>query len=139
MESTRSPKRYSKEFDSQSVRIFHKIAGLAVLAGAAGSLGFTLYTSRNNTSVWLILLFVGWVVSPYIGLLLVNIVSNRWPLLERLSLYGLMLLVTVGSLVMYSGWWNPPGATPAFVFLMVPLLSWFVMGLAVLIALFRPR
>jgi len=115
------------------------MAVLTVLAGAALSLGFTVYTGRNNNSVVLLLLFVGWVVSPFIALLLVNIVAKRWSLLERLSLYGLMLLVTLGSVIMYSGLWGPAGAKPAFVFLVVPLLSWLAMGIAVLTAAFRPK
>jgi len=139
MKSITLRKSYPKESDSRTVSVFHKIAVLTVLAGAAASLGFTLHTGRNNDSVLLLLLFVGWVVSPFIALLLVNIVAKRWSLLERLSLYGLMLLVTLGSLVMYSGWWSPAGAKPAFVFLVVPLLSWLVMGIAVLIAAFRPK
>jgi len=46
-----------------------------VLAGAVGSLGFTLYTGRNNKSVLLIVLFFIWVPSPFIGLLVANVVT----------------------------------------------------------------
>jgi hypothetical protein len=139
MEPIKPPKVSSSKSDSKSARLFHKIAVLTVLAGAAGSLGFTLYTGHNNNSVLLILLFVGWVVSPFIALLLVNAVANRWSLVERLALYCLMLFITLSSLAMYSGLWSPTGAKPAFVFLIVPLLSWFTMGIAILIAAFRPK
>ena len=139
MESLKSPKVYTGKTDNKPIKLFHKIAVLAVLAGAGSSLGFTIYTGRHNSSFILILLFAGWVVSPFIALLLVNVVTRRWSLLERLTLYSLMLLITLGSLVMYSGLWIPQGAKPAFVFLIVPLISWFVMGIALMTAAFRPK
>jgi hypothetical protein len=138
MESTKSPKARPKKVDSKPIRLFHKIAVLTVLAGGGGSLGFMLYTGRHNDSVVLKLLFAGWVLSPFIALLLVNAVAQRWSLIKRLTHYSLMLLITVGSLVIYSGVWSPPAAKPAFVFLVVPLISWMLMGIAILIAAFRP-
>ena|SRR5882757_3696830 len=125
--------------DSKSVRLFHKVAVLSVMAGAGASVGFTVYTGRNNSSVVLIVLFVGWVLSPYITLLLVNAAGYRWSVIKRLSLHGLMLLITIGSMVLYSGLWTVPGAKPAFVFLIVPLISWLLMGTAILIAASLPN
>jgi len=107
MESLNSTKGYTGKNDNKPIRLFHKLAVLTVLAGAGSSLGFTIYTGRHNSSFILILLFAGWVVSPFIALLLINVVTGRWSLLERLTLYSLMLLITVGSLVMYSGLWIP--------------------------------
>lgn len=123
----------SAKTERKSVQFFHKVAVLSVMAGAGASVGFTIYSGRNNDSVWLILLFAGWVMAPFIALLLVNTVGNRWSVPSRVSLYTLMVAVTVGSLVMYSGIWRVPGTKPAFAFVVVPLLSWFVMGMAVLI------
>jgi hypothetical protein len=109
-----------------------------VMAGAACSLGFTLYTGRNNSSVPLILIFSGWVVSPFIALLLINIITKRWQVFNRLILYGLMVSLTVGSMVIYSGLWSPPGAKTAFVFLVVPLLSWSMIGMILLATKLSP-
>ena len=135
----RSTSAMPRKTDSRPVRIFHKIAVLSVMAGAGASVGFTVYTGRFNSSVVLIVLFVGWVLSPYIALLLVNTVANRWSVTKRLALHSFMLIVTLGSLVMYTGLWTLPGAKPAFVFLIVPLLSWFLMASAVLIAASLPN
>jgi hypothetical protein len=139
METINTPSLRRTKPDSTSVRLFHKIAVLTVLAGAGASVGFTIYTGRDNSSFLLILLFVGWVLAPFIAFLLVNVVATRWSVLKRLTLHSLMLLVTIGSLVMYSGLWSVPDAKPAFVFLIVPLLSWFFMGTAVLIAATMPN
>ena len=125
--------------DSTSVRLFHKIAVLSVMAGAGASVGITVYKGRQNSSILLILLFVGWVLAPYIALLLVNVVASRWSAMKRLALHGLMLIITLGSLVMYSGLWTVPDTKPAFAFLIVPLLSWFLMATAVAIGATLPN
>ncbi|HEV8514567.1 MAG TPA: hypothetical protein VGQ59_14895 [Cyclobacteriaceae bacterium] len=138
MEPTKPSKANLKNNDSKTIRFFHTLAVLMVLAGAGASIGFTVYTGRNNPSVVLILLFAGWVVSPFIALLLINAVSRRSELFNRLILYSLMVFLTVGSIVIYSGLWSPPGAKTAFVFLVVPLLSWSLMGTILLAARLSP-
>jgi len=138
MEPIKSPRVNPKNTDSKSVRFLHTIAVLMVLAGAASSLGFILYTGRNNPSVVLILLFSGWVVSPFIALLLINVITKRWQLFNRLILYHLMVIITLGSIIIYSGLWSPPAAKTAFVFLVVPLLSWTLTGLILLAAKLSP-
>jgi hypothetical protein len=138
MEPKKTPRVKVKNVDSKSVRVLHAIAVLMVLAGAAGSLGFTLYTGSHNPSVVLVLLFAGWVVSPFIALLLINVITKRWEVFDRLVLYGLMVMLTIGSMVIYSGLWSPPNAKTAFVFLVVPLLSWSFMGMILLAASLSP-
>jgi hypothetical protein len=137
MEPTK-PTRANPKNDSGTIRFFHTIAVLMVLAGAGASIGFTVYTGRSNPSLVLILLFTGWVVSPFIGLLLINAVSRRSEVFNRLILYSLMMLITLGSLIVYSGLWSPPGAKTAFVFLVIPLLSWSLMGTILLAAKLSP-
>ncbi len=133
------PSRNSRKADSRFVHLFHRIAVLMVLAGAAGSLGFTIYAGRHNSSAVLAVLFYGWVLSPFVTLLLVNAVVHRKSTLERLALYTLMVLITLGSLIVYSGMWSPPNAKPAFVFLMIPLLSWLFMGIGFLVSTSMPN
>ena len=110
------------------------MAVVVVLAGAGISLGLMLHAGRNNKSVLLILLFVVWVLSPFIALLVANVVSKRWSVLTRVTLYSLMLILTLGSLVSYSGTLSPPGTKPAFVFLVVPLISWLLLAIVIPIA-----
>jgi len=130
--------RVNQNNDSKTVRILHTIAVLMVLAGAGASIGFTIHTGRNNPSILLILLFTGWVVSPFIALLLINVVSRRSEPFNRLILHSLMILITLGSVILYSGLWSPPGAKTAFVYLVGPLLSWSLMGTILIAAKLSP-
>jgi hypothetical protein len=115
------------------------VALVVLLVGAGGSLDLTLQAGRNNHSVLLRVLFACWVLSPFIALLVANLISIRWSLLTRRALYFLMLVLTLGSLACYSGALSPPGTKPAFVFLIVPLISWLLLATVLPIAASRSR
>ncbi len=100
---------------------------IVVLVGAAGSLGLMFNAGRNQKSILLIALFTIWVLSPFIALLVANVISKHWSILTRMTLYFLMLFITLGSLISYSGALSPPGTKPAFKFLIVPLISWLLL------------
>lgn len=102
------------------------MAVTVLLVGAVGSVGLVLKAGRH-TPVLLLVLFVGWVLSPFMALLVANRFSKRWPVSTRVAIYCLMLVVTLASLVGYSGAFNLPGTKPAFIFLVVPLISWLLM------------
>lgn len=121
-----------KYFTLSLLRIVALTAGLA---GAVGSFSFVLHTGRNNDSVLLVLLFVAWVLSPFIALFVANLVSMRWPAFTRVILYCLIIFLTVGSLVFYSGALRPVGTKPAFVFLAVPLMSWILIAIVLPISI----
>ncbi len=111
------------------------VATIALLAGAAGSVWFTLQVGRHNRSVILMGMFLVWVLSPFVGLLFANMASSRWNARTRAVLYSLMLFVALGSLAIYGyAAWGPPMAKPAGVFLMVPLASWLLMAIMVPLA-----
>src|SRR6266446_8409199 len=74
--------------------LLHAVALIAVLAGAGGSVGLMLWVGHRNPSRVLLGLFVIWVLSPFIALLLVNMVSKRWSVITRATLYGVMLILT---------------------------------------------
>lgn len=110
-----------------------RITALIVLfAGAIGSLVLMFNSGRNQKSILLIVLFTGWVLSPFIGLFIADMISKRWLSKTRLTIHWLIILIALASLVFYSGALNVPGTKPAFKFLIVPLISW------VLILLFVP-
>jgi hypothetical protein len=100
------------------------IALIVLLAGAAGSLLFMFNAGRNQSSIVLIVLFTGWVLSPFIGLAIADIISKHWLTKARVTIYLLIILITLASLIFYSGALNVPGTKPAFKFLIVPLISW---------------
>ena len=108
------------------------VAMIAVLAGAAGSIGLTLRVGHRNSSWILLVLFGIWVLSPFIALAWANLVSKRWTVLGRTTLYSVMLVLTLGSLAIYGDVaFGPPRAKPASVFLVVPLASWLLIAIVV--------
>ena len=119
----------------ESLDLLRATALPAVLAGAVGSVGLMLYAGRRNNSRLLLVLFALWVLSPFVALVLGNMVSNRWPARIRATLYGLMLVLTVGSLAFYGAVaLGPPRAKAAFVFVVVPPVSWLLIAIVVSIA-----
>jgi len=117
-----------------SLRSLQIIAFLAALAGAIISLIFTLHAGQKNKSVFLPLLFVIWVESPYVALIFANAKFRNYPTKRRIVLYVWMILLSIASLIGYSGILSPADAKPAAVFLIVPLISWVAFGIVILIS-----
>ena len=108
---------------------------IAVLAGAAGSLGLMFRAGRRQNSKILLILFAIWVLSPFIALVGANVVSKRWPILTRAALYSVMLVLTLCSLAIYGEVaFGYATAKVGFVFLVVPLMSWLLIAIVVPIA-----
>ena len=111
--------------------IFDKIAMIFLWVGTLASLSFVFYTGRNNASILLRLLFAIWVISPFIGLLVLRVVSKRWSVITRGILNCLILVISLGSLLGYSGVLNSAKTKPAFVFLVIPLISWLLIAVLI--------
>lgn len=120
--------------DGRFLGLLHTVALTAVLAGAVGSVALMLWVGHRNPSRLLLALFVIWDLSPFVALLLAGIVSKRWSVLTRATLYGVMLIITLGSLALYGDVVLRPRSQPAFMFLVVPPGSWLLMMIAVPIA-----
>ncbi len=118
-----------------------RAAGPIVLAaGAAGSLGLMLYAGRHQNSRILLVLFAAWVLSPFMAAVLTNVVSQRGAVLNRATLNVTTLVIAVGSLAIYGDVaFGHTKAKIGFVFLMVPLASWLLIAVVVLIAALVPR
>jgi hypothetical protein len=94
-----------------------------------------LHAGHRNPSRLLLVLFALWVLSPFIALVLANMVSKRWSVLTRATLYTVMLVLTVGSLAIYGDVaLGPPRTKAAFVFVVVPPASWLLIAIVVPIA-----
>ena len=109
------------------------IALIVALVGAVGSLYFMFNAGRKQNSIILLALFTAWVLSPFVGLFISNKISSRWTVPARASLYWLMIILAIGSLVAYSGAFNTPKTKNAFIFLIFPLISWFLVVIVFLI------
>ncbi len=115
-----------------------RVAGIiAVVVGAAGSIGLTLRAGHRNNSLVLLMLFGVWVLSPFVALAVAYMISRDWPVLTRATLYTLTLVLTLGPLAIYGDVeLGPPRAKPAFVFLVVPLASWLLIAIVLPAAAF---
>ena len=124
-----------------SLGLLHAAGLIAVLVGAVGSVGLMLHAGRNNPSRLLLVLFVLWVLSPFIVLVLANMVSKRWSVLTRATLYCVTLVITLGSLAIYGELVvvKPPGSANAFLFVVVPPGSWLLLAIVVPTAAFISR
>jgi len=120
--------------DGGFLSLLRAVALIAVVAGAAGSVGLMLWVGHRNPSWVLLGLFVIWDLSPFTALVLADIVSKRWSVLTRATLYVVMLILTLGSLAFYGDVVWRPRPQPAFMFLVVPLGSWLLMTIVVPIA-----
>jgi hypothetical protein len=66
---------------------------------------------------------------------LANMVSKRWSVLTRATLYTVMLVLAVGSLAIYGDVaLGRPRTKVAFVFVVVPPASWLLIAVVVPIA-----
>lgn len=121
--------------ESGFLDVLRSAALLAMLAGAVGSVGLTLYAGRRNDSRILMVLFALWVLSPFMALILANAVSKRWSAHIRATLYSVTLVLTLGSLAIYGiVALGPPRGKAAFVFVVVPAASWLLIAIVVPIA-----
>lgn len=111
----------------QASNVLRRSALWFALAGAAISLGLTLWTGRRNSSLVLPLMFMVWVASPFAGLIWFHRLAKSWAAARQFDLYALMHVVSVGSVVAY--------ATAVFLmhltrqagpFLAVPAASWLI-------------
>ena len=114
--------------------LLRKVALCAVAVGAVGSFGLMLRAGRHSPR-FLLVLFVIWVLSPFVALAWANVRSQRWANITRATLYCVTLILTLGSLSAYGNLIKPPtGSARAFVFVAVPPASWLFMVIAVPIA-----
>lgn len=106
------------------------VARFALAAGAAGSVLLMTRAAARQRSLLLILLFTGWVLSPFLALALANLRSAAWQPTARTTLYGAMLGVTFISLSVYAMQALLPGMKAGFIYLVVPGACWILIAMA---------
>jgi len=120
--------------DGGLLGLLRAVALVAVVAGALGSFGLMLWVGHRNPSRVLIVLFAIWDLSPFVALLLADMVAKRWSVITRTTLHIVMLVLALISLALYGDVVLRPRSQPAFMFLVVPLGSWLLMTVVVSIA-----
>ena len=93
------------------LRFLREVSLGAVVAGAVVSVGLMLRAGRSTPSL-LLVLFVIWILSPFVALTWAIIVSKRWSVLTRATLYCVTIIITLGSPTIYGGVISPPAGSP---------------------------
>jgi hypothetical protein len=106
------------------------VARAALIAGAAGSVVLMMRAGSRQRSLALIMLFTGWVISPFLALAIANIRSARWQPMTRSALYGAMIGVAFISLSVYALQALLPGMKAGFIYLVVPAACWVLIAMA---------
>lgn len=129
------PNNVNERMPNGFLSVLRTIALITVVVGAIGSLGL-MFRAGQHTPRFLLVLFTLWVLSPFVALFWANIVSKRWFVVTRVTLYCVTFLVTLGSLVIYSKLVDirPAGSANAFLFVIVPPASWVFIAIVVSIA-----
>jgi hypothetical protein len=110
--------------------VVRSVALSAALAGAVGSAALLLRGGQRNPSRLLMTGFSLWVLSPFAVLVLASLISKRWSTRTRATLYVLMLGLSVASLIIYgNAIFGPPKPQGAFWFVLLPPLSWLLIGI----------
>lgn len=103
---------------------------VALVAGAVGSLGLWIHAAQHPPPL-IIVLFVVWVLSPFVILGMGHVVAKRWALSTQTALYWGTLLVTVASIATYADdAVAHRTAHAAFVYVAVPPASWLASAVA---------
>ena len=112
--------------------VLRAVSLVAVVAGAVGSLGLMLRAGQRTPRL-LLVLFIIWVLSPFAALIWANMVSKRWSVVTRATLYCVTLAISLGSLAIYDEIvvLRPQGSANAFLFVIVPPASLVLMAIAV--------
>lgn len=107
---------------------------IAMAVGIAGSMGLFLHAGQRTPRLLLVGMAI-WMLSPFTILGWANLISKRWPALVRTTLYWLMIVVPLCSLFVYGD--DALGhrrAQAAFVYVIVPPVSWWLTAIALSIA-----
>jgi hypothetical protein len=107
------------------------VALIVVAAGTIASEALVIRAGGRSQPV-LSVLFIIWILLPFVALAWANVVSKSWLAPVRISLYFTTIVIALGSLAFYGGVILPRAGSPrAFVFVMGPLASWAVMLIVV--------
>jgi uncharacterized membrane protein len=122
--------------DKNSLGGLRSAALVAVVLGGIGSIGLLRHAQQHPPPL-VIVGFVIWVLAPFVILGGANLLSSRWPVSVRKTLFIVTVLVAITSLGIYfDDNLAHRTAKPAFVYVATPpatvLLSALVVGVALL-------
>jgi len=133
----RATKASQEKPEGKLFRSLQTVALIALVVGTIGSLAI-MFREGQDTPRFMLVLFTIWVLSPFAALFWANMVSKRWSVVTRATLYCVMLIVALGSLAIYSELIDvrPARSANAFLFVTVPPLSLLFVAIVTPVAAF---
>ena len=119
--------------------ILRVVALVTWAIGAGASVDLTLAAGQHNKAMFRFVLFLIWVLSPFVAILAIHAFYRLGANGIRLTIYSVIVVITAASLLGYSRVLTPAGAKPAGVFLVVPLMCWILIAIAIPVAASRSR
>ena len=116
--------------DGRVLRLLRGLGLTVAIGGAAGSVALMI-RAGERTPLFLLVLFIFWVLAPFGALLWANATSTHWSAATRATLFGVTLVVALGSLAIYGDLIDirPSGAANAFPFVIVPPAAILLMAI----------
>jgi hypothetical protein len=107
---------------------------IALVLGAIGSLAFLINAGRTTPKPLLLLMGL-WVLSPFVALFAGNALSKRWSAGVQVALRRTIVVVAVGSIVLYAlDTVRHIAGKPAAMYVLVPPVSWLLVAIVALSA-----
>ncbi len=104
------------------------VSSLGVVLGAAGSVILMIIDGKSAPRLVLVL-FIGWVATPWAMLAWAHVAAKRWTPLTRTTLYWVTLALVPISLAIYARIIPQPAGTPhAFMFVAAAPASWLLIA-----------
>src|SRR5258708_8710510 len=113
---------------------------IAILVGVVGSVALFLRASqRKGPPPLLIVLFVVWLLSPYVLLVAARLFAKRWPPRSRSWIHLAAVVVAALSLVAYRAAALRPSEPTTAGFVLLAPVCWLITAIAVAIAAVSAR
>jgi ABC-type Mn2+/Zn2+ transport system permease subunit len=120
--------------------ILRTTALTAALIAVVVSVALMLRACRFNDSGVALALIAVWILSPMIALVLAEVVARRWLIFGRATVHCLMLVVALGSVIIYGiDVLVPLSPRAGFPYALVPAVSWALIAMVLVVAAFRTR
>ncbi len=117
------------------MKLLRAAALIAIPVGAVGSIGLFLRQAQRAPPI-VVIGFIVWMISPFAILAWARLVSARWSVATRATLYGLAVVLTMASLASYGQVIDvaPARSANAIRFVAVAPASWLVIAVALPLA-----
>ena len=105
---------------------------IAIPVGAVGAVVLFVRAADHPPPV-LVVLFILWLLSPFVILGWAHVISKRWAVPTQAALYSVTLVITLASLAIYGKVIvvAPAGSPKAAVFVVVAPASWLLIAIVV--------